>query len=311
MNKKIVNWFLSLVLLASLMVLSACQGGATSKQKGLVIKTSFYPIYAMVKEISGDLNDVHMVAKNISIHSYEPSPTAVARLYDADVFIYHSNILESWAADLAPQLEAKKVTVLEGASHLKLNRVQGLEHVKVKKGMDASSLNDPHTWTDPILASQEATSIAKLLAKKDPENKATYLKNAKLFHKKAEQLVTDYKSKFEQVSQKTFVTQHTAFSYLAKRFGLKQLGIAGISPEQEPSPRQLTEIDRFINKYGVKTIFVENNQSDKLAKTLAKSSGVAIEVLQPLETAPDNDKSYLENLETNLKTLYRTLENEK
>ncbi|KPJ23148.1 adhesion protein [Streptococcus phocae] len=311
MNKKIVNWFLSLVLLASLMVLSACQGGAASKQKGLVIKTSFYPIYAMVKEISGDLNDVHMVAKNISIHSYEPSPTAVARLYDADVFIYHSNILESWAADLAPQLEAKKVTVLEGASHLKLNRVQGLEHVKVKKGMDASSLNDPHTWTDPILASQEATSIAKLLAKKDPENKATYLKNAKLFHKKAEQLVTDYKSKFEQVSQKTFVTQHTAFSYLAKRFGLKQLGIAGISPEQEPSPRQLTEIDRFINKYGVKTIFVENNQSDKLAKTLAKSSGVAIEVLQPLETAPDNDKSYLENLETNLKTLYRTLENEK
>ncbi|MGT2745006.1 metal ABC transporter solute-binding protein, Zn/Mn family [Streptococcus phocae subsp. phocae] len=306
-----VNWFLSLVLLASLMVLSACQGGAASKQKGLVIKTSFYPIYAMVKEISGDLNDVHMVAKNISIHSYEPSPTAVARLYDADVFIYHSNILESWAADLAPQLEAKKVTVLEGASHLKLNRVQGLEHVKVKKGMDASSLNDPHTWTDPILASQEATSIAKLLAKKDPENKATYLKNAKLFHKKAEQLVTDYKSKFEQVSQKTFVTQHTAFSYLAKRFGLKQLGIAGISPEQEPSPRQLTEIDRFINKYGVKTIFVENNQSDKLAKTLAKSSGVAIEVLQPLETAPDNDKSYLENLETNLKTLYRTLENEK
>ncbi|MGT2728709.1 metal ABC transporter solute-binding protein, Zn/Mn family [Streptococcus phocae subsp. salmonis] len=306
-----VNWFLSLVLLASLMVLPACQGGAASKQKGLVIKTSFYPIYAMVKEISGDLNDVHMVAKNISIHSYEPSPTAVARLYDADVFIYHSNILESWAADLAPQLEAKKVTVLEGASHLKLNRIQGLEHVKVKKGMDASSLNDPHTWTDPILASQEATSIAKLLAKKDPENKATYLKNAKLFHKKAEQLVTDYKSKFEQVSQKTFVTQHTAFSYLAKRFGLKQLGIAGISPEQEPSPRQLTEIDRFINKYGVKTIFVENNQSDKLAKTLAKSSGVAIEVLQPLETAPDNDKSYLENLETNLKTLYRTLENEK
>lgn len=311
MNKKIVNWFLSLVLLASLMVLSACQGGAASKQKGLVIKTSFYPIYAMVKEVSGDLNDVHMVAKNISIHSYEPSPTAVARLYDADVFIYHSNILESWAADLAPQLEAKKVTVLEGASHLKLNRVQGLEHVKVKKGMDASSLNDPHTWTDPILASQEATSIAKLLAKKDPENKATYLKNAKLFHKKAEQLVTDYKSKFEQVPQKTFVTQHTAFSYLAKRFGLKQLGIAGISPEQEPSPRQLTEIDRFINKYGVKTIFVENNQSDKLAKTLAKSSGVAIEILQPLETAPDNDKSYLENLETNLKTLYRTLENEK
>ena len=74
-------------------------------------------------------------------------------------------------------------------------------------------------------------------------------------YQKAQELTKKFQPKFEKASQKTFVTQHTAFSYLAKRFGLNQLGIAGISPEQEPSPRQLTEIQGICKTYKVKTIF--------------------------------------------------------
>ena len=66
------------------------------------------------------------------------------------------------------------------------------------------------------------------------------------------------------------VYKRQAFSYLAKRFGLNQLGIAGISPEQEPSPRQLTEIQEFVKTYKVKTIFTESNASSKVAETLVK-----------------------------------------
>ncbi|EHI69334.1 metal ABC transporter solute-binding protein, Zn/Mn family [Streptococcus ictaluri] len=298
------------VCLSMLLFLSACHQ-AKEEEKGLTIKTSFYPIYAMTKEISGSHNKVEIVTKNTSIHSFEPSPTMVAKLYDGDVFIYHSAILEAWASDLAPQLEAKGVAVLEGAKHLKLERVQGLEHLKVKKGMNANALYDPHTWTDPILAADEADAIAALLGEKDPKHQKDYQANAKRFRKDAEKLVKQYQNKFDGLSQKTFVTQHTAFSYLAKRFGLKQLGIAGISPEQEPSPRQLAQMDRFIKKYDVKTIFVEENVSDKLAKTLAKSSGIALKQLSPLETVPHNQKTYLENIAINLDTLYQVLENEK
>ncbi|MCD3474914.1 metal ABC transporter solute-binding protein, Zn/Mn family [Streptococcus equi] len=297
-------------LLAVLLGLSACHQSSSSRKAGLVIKTSFYPIYAMTKEICGDLNDVQVIAQNTSIHSYEPSPTVVAKVYDGDVFIYHSKILEAWAADLAPQLEKKGLAVMEGTSHLTLDKVQGLEHFTIKKGMNTDALYDPHTWTDPILASQEAEQIAALLSQKDPAHKAVYLQNAKRFKAKAQKLVKTYKEKFESLGGKTFVTQHTAFSYLAKRFDLKQLGIAGISPEQEPSPRQLAQIDRFIKKYDVKTIFVEENASDKLAKTLAQSNGVAIDILSPLEVVPADQKTYLEHLKMNLETLYRVLESE-
>ncbi|MBF1713432.1 MAG: zinc ABC transporter substrate-binding protein, partial [Streptococcus intermedius] len=98
-----------------------------------------------------------------------------------------------------------------------------------------------------------------------------------------------------------------AFSYLAKRFGLRQLGIAGISPEQEPSPRQLTEIEEFVKTYKVKTIFVESNASSKVAKTLVNSTGVKLKQLNPLEADPQNNNTYLENLEANLATLAKEL----
>ena len=55
---------------------------------------------------------------------------------------------------------------------------------------------------------------------------------------------------------------------------------------------------------------MEENVSDKVAKTLAKSSGVSVQQLSPLEIAPNNQKPYLDNLEMNLAILYRVLEKE-
>ncbi|MCC9895523.1 zinc ABC transporter substrate-binding protein, partial [Streptococcus agalactiae] len=81
----------------------------------------------------------------------------------------------------------------------------------------------------------------------------------------------------------------------------------GISPEQEPTPRQLTEIRDFIKTYQVKTIFVEKNVSQKLAKTVAHTTGVKLKLLSPLEADPENNKSYLENVKENLTILYNEL----
>lgn len=103
------------------------------------------------------------------------------------------------------------------------------------------------------------------------------------------------------------MTQHTAFSYLAKRFGLVQLGISGISPEQEPTARQLKEIRDFIKTYKVNTIFVEKNVSQKMAKTVAKSTGAKLKELSPLEIDPGENKAYLNYIEQNLEILYQEL----
>ncbi|EPU35877.1 hypothetical protein SAG0146_08375, partial [Streptococcus agalactiae MRI Z1-039] len=154
---------------------------------------------------------------------------------------------------------------------------------------------------------EEAVNIAKELGHLDPKHKDSYTKKAKAFKKEAEQLTEEYTQKFKKVRSKTFVTQHTAFSYLAKRFGLKQLGISGISPEQEPSPRQLKEIQDFVKEYNVKTIFAEDNVNPKIAHAIAKSTGAKVKTLSPLEAAPSGNKTYLENLRANLEVLYQQL----
>ncbi len=77
--------------------------------------------------------------------------------------------------------------------------------------------------------------------------------------------------------------------------------------EEEPSPRQLAEMKDFVMDYKVKTIFSERGVSDKLAKTVAESTGVKMKVLDPLEADPQNDLSYLDNLEEVLETLYQEL----
>ena len=299
-----------LLLMASLLalVLGACSQKEKQEAKGMKIVTSFYPVYAMVKEVSGDLNDVRMIQSSSGIHSYEPSANDIAAIYDADVFVYHSHTLESWAGSLDPNLKKSKVKVLEASEGMTLERVPGLEDVEAGDGIDEKTLYDPHTWLDPEKAGEEAQIIADKLSELDSANKETYQKNAKDFIAKAQELSKKYQPIFEKASQKTFVTQHTAFSYLAKRFGLKQLGIAGISPEQEPTARQLAEIQQFVKDYKVKTIFVEKHTSSKVADSIAKATGARVKVLDPLEADPQNDKDLLENLEENMATLAKELE---
>ncbi|RSI58538.1 High-affinity zinc uptake system binding-protein ZnuA precursor [Streptococcus mitis] len=198
------------------------------------IVTSFYPIYAMVKEVSGDLNDVRMIQSSSGIHSFEPSANDIAAIYDADVFVYHSHTLESWAGSLDPNLKKSKVKVLEASEGMTLDRVPGLEDMEAGDGVDEKTLYDPHTWLDPEKAGEEA-----------------------------------------QI--------------------------------QEPSPRQLTEIQEFVKTYKVKTIFTESNASSKVAETLVKSTGVGLKTLNPLEADPQNDKTYLENLEENMSVLAEEL----
>ena len=302
MLKKIVG--LCLVILSSF-TLATCtvQKEANHPRQGLKIVTSFYPIYSLAKEISGDKNDIRMIGSRSGIHSYEPSAADIKAIYDADVFIYHSRILESWAGRLNPSLQGSSVKVLEASTNLPLIRVSGFEDIEVDQGIDEASLYDPHTWLDPILVGMEAVEIGELLAKSDPGNADYYRKNAADLARNAQKLADTYSLIFSKTNSKTFVTQHTAFSYTAQRFGLKQLGIAGVS-EEEPSLRQLAEIKEFVDTYNVQTIFTEKGVSDKPAQTVASSTGVDLKVLDPLEADPENNLTYLEKV---LETLAQEL----
>ncbi|MDO4670572.1 MAG: zinc ABC transporter substrate-binding protein [Aerococcus sp.] len=306
------KWRTMLSLGAMLFILAACGKGEQTKEtiKGLNIVTSFYPVYEITKEIAGDDNTVQMIQSGSGIHGFEPSASDVKAITDSDLFIYHSDTLESWAGALAPNIEKDGGKVLQASKDQELDKVEGLEDIEEIDGMDGKHLYDPHTWLDPELAAVEAQTIADQLSEQDPDHKDHYQQKAKQFKADAEQLINKYQGKFATLTHKTFVTQHTAFSYLAKRFGLKQLGIAGITSEQEPGAQRLAEIEDFVKQYQVRTIFVEPNVSTKVADVISKATGAGVENLSPLEADPENTDTYLQNLDRNLETLSRVLAKE-
>ena len=135
---------------------------------------------------------------------------------------------------------------------------------------------NPHTWLSVKNAIKELEMIYKKVAKIDPKNEKYYAKNLekaqrdlKALDKKIEKELSKVKS-----TEKYFVVSHAAFGYLARDYGLKQLAVTGISPEDEPTAKQLATITDFVKEHKIKTIFFEGKATPKVAETLAKNAGV-------------------------------------
>ncbi|MNI13995.1 High-affinity zinc uptake system binding-protein ZnuA precursor [compost metagenome] len=170
---------------------------------------------------------------------------------------------------------------------------------------------DPHVWLAPSLAIKEVRTIEAALAAASPENAAAFQTNSDAYIAKLEQLDQDFKAGLKDTKRKDFITQHAAFGYLAKEYGLTQVPIAGLSPEQEPSAAQMAKIVEFAKAHKVKTIFFETLVSSSVADTIAGELGAKSAVLNPIEGLTDEDRSsnldYLAIMRQNLEALKTAL----
>ncbi len=139
--------------------------------------------------------------------------------------------------------------------------------------------------------------------------KATFTENAAAYIEKLSALDETYQAALKDATQRTFVTQHAAFGYLARQYDLVEESISGISPDQEPTPSRLAELKEYVEEKQVKVIYFEENASSKVAETLASETGVELAVLNPLESLTqeqmDNGETYLSVMEDNLAALQK------
>jgi zinc transport system substrate-binding protein len=154
-------------------------------------------------------------------------------------------------------------------------------------------------------------TIASALEKKDPKNKMQYAKNADNFKRKLDKLDVLFKETLSKRQKKEFVTQHAAFGYLAKQYGLTQIPIAGLSPDVEPTLGKLSKLTELAKEKQIKTIYFEELASPKVAETLANEIGAKTEILNPLEGLTNKEKEkgmgYIEVMEQNLNNLKKAL----
>ncbi|MGX7245773.1 metal ABC transporter substrate-binding protein [Enterococcus quebecensis] len=320
MRKNTWKYMVGLLLTATIFVLGACGETKEQEKSGksdtIKVVTTFYPMYDFAKNVVGDAGDVQLlIPAGTEPHDYEPSAKDIAKITDADVFVYNSHELETWVNDVLENVDKKKVAVVEAAGSIDLMAGEEHDHDHDEEAdhdeHDHDHELDPHVWLDPVLAQKEVEAIRDALVKKYPEKKETFDKNAAAYIEKLKALDTEYKEAFANAKNKTFVTQHAAFGYLAKQYGLTQESIAGISPDQEPSPSRLAELKKYIKEHNVSVIYFESSASSKVAETLARETGVELAVLNPLEsiTKKDQDQGedYISVMKANLDALKKSI----
>jgi zinc transport system substrate-binding protein len=310
----------SLVFTAvSTLILSGCTAQSSGTAK-LNVVTTFYPMYEFTKQVAGEHADViALIPAGAEPHDWEPSAKDMKKVSNADVFVFNG-IVEGWAEQALASADNQKRVVVEASQGIEL--MEGLpeeeedhkdENHKDEDHKEAADgkILDPHVWLSPALAQKEVESIVAGLTQADPAHTADYRKNADAFIAKLKALDESFRTGLSTVKQKDFVTQHAAFGYLAKEYGLTQVPIAGLSPEEEPSPAKMADIIDFAKKNQVRTIFFETLVDPKVAQTISKEINAKTDVLNPLEGLTDEDEKqnldYIAIMTKNLEALKKAL----
>lgn len=306
---KIIRGLLVGIAVLSMVFAAGCgfnknANNSTGKKNKISVYTSFYVMSDFAKKIGGDKIDLtNLVPAGTEPHDWEPTPSAIASLEKADVFIYNGAGMEGWVNKVLQTINNKDLITVEASKGIQL-----IENTEKAEEL----AYDPHVWLDPMKAKKQMEMIKDALIKADPSNRANYESNFSENAKKFDDLDKEYKNAVSKFVKKDIVVAHKAFGYLCNAYGLNQVAIEGLSAESEPTPARMAEIAKFAKENGVKYIFFEELVSPKVAQTIANEVGAQAAMLNPLEGLTDNDisagKEYFLVMRDNLEVLRKALQ---
>ncbi len=290
-----------LVTAALLLPLAACSSSSESTDGKLNVVTAFYPFEFIATRVAGDHADVSsLTAPGTEPHDVELTAKQTASIGEADLVVYQTGFqsaVDEAVSQASPHHSidvANTVTLQDPQSTIDLDSAGEEKYTK-----------DPHEWLDPTNMVAITNAVRDQLTSLDAANEADYTANAQSLIDELGQLDSDYSAGLSNCTRKTFITTHAAFGYMAKRYGLDQIGISGLDPEEEPSPARIQKIQQLAAQYNVTTLFYETLASPKVAESIAGDLGLKTDVLDPLEGITDESRGsdYLQVMRSNLDAL--------
>ncbi|MER7460239.1 metal ABC transporter substrate-binding protein [Micromonospora sp. NPDC126480] len=287
------------------------------------VVAAFYPLQFLAERIGGDAVTVsNLVKPGAEPHDVELNPSQVGDVAGAELVVYLKGFqpqvdeaVEQNAADRAFDV-ATVAPLLDAAAGGHDHEHEGEEPGHAEESGAAEEPGheeetggkDPHLWLDPTRLATVGDQLAERLGKADPDRAADYTARAASLRTELEKLDADLAAGLKTCQRREIVVSHTAFGYLAERYQLEQIGITGLSPDNEPSPQRLAEVIEEAKEHKATTIFFETLVSPKVAETIADQVGARTAVLDPLEgLSTDDGGDYLSVMRTNLATLRTAL----
>lgn len=289
----------------------------------LVVMTSFFPYYDVATHIGGSTVEVYqMVPDGADPHSFEPTPGDLIQLESSDLFIYNGVGFESWVEGALSMLSGSDALVLKAEDFVTLLQVtveddhdhghdQDHDHDHEEEDEHQHGPYDPHIWTDPVNMKSIARHVADALIQLAPDNESEFEENYQAYGAAMDELDADLKNLSEEATHHDLLVSHSAFGYLAHRYGFKEIAVTGISPHTEPNPGRLAELTDLAGNLGLEYIFFETLVNPKTAEVLAEEAGLTPLMLYNVEGVTKEQQhsgaSYVTLMEENIQTLRKAL----
>lgn len=293
-------------LAAAALLLAACEGavGGSPHDDGrrLDVVAGFYPLAEAARRVGGDRVAVaNLTPTGAEPHDLELSPRQTQQVLEADLAVVMGRGFQPAVERAAQQRQAPTLRVLR---ELALPR-------HASTGRHDGGALDPHVWLDPALMGDIVDGVAGALAEVDPALADGYRARAGAYVARLEHLDAAYERALTSCRRRVLVTSHEAFGWLARRYGLRERAILGLSPEAEPDPRRLARLTGVVSRTGTTTVHTETLVSPQVARSLAREAGVTTAVLDPLEGLTDEQlaqgEDYLSVMRDNLRLLEQSL----
>jgi zinc transport system substrate-binding protein len=273
---------------------------------GNSVAGSFPVVTEFARQVAGDAASVSgLVPLGQHGHGWQPAATVGRDVRAADAFVYVGEGFQPWADRLVNTLreEGSPVAAIaaregvdllpppehgahddhgEGDSHDDEHGNDEDDHETTHDGEHDSEPEhegdddehdhgpvDPHYWLDPTRAAVSVGTVAEGLATFDPENRATYERNAESFRAELADLDRTIERRLADRSRNAvLVAGHDAFQYLGRRYGVEIHALSGISPDANPSPADVRRAQELVEREGITHVLAPAFESDRAARQL-------------------------------------------
>ncbi|BCN93742.1 manganese-binding lipoprotein MntA [Thiomicrorhabdus immobilis] len=283
-------------------------GCSANAQAQLNVVTTTAMIADLAENIGGKHVEVTaLMGTGVDPHLYKATQGDLRKLTKADIIFYNGLHLEGKMQDIFEKLARKKTVIGVGDKIPQSARLQHGAHP------------DPHIWFDLTLWQQAGQQVLHTLQQQDPANKKDYQHNADVYLKQMSDLDDWIKQQIQKVpeAQRILITAHDAFGYFGKAYGIKVMGLQGISTAAEFGLQDIKKLKDVIVDNHVKAVFVESSVSPRFIESLvagvkAEGHQVAIggelysDAMGPKGTATDH---YFGMVKHNVNTIVKALSN--
>ena len=288
------NRFIATTTLATLLLMAGCSPSdtpeRTEKENRLQIATGAYLSQWLVSELVGPgIEARSALPKGIEPHDAEFGAGELATLRSSTLVVGTSQALEVGLAKAAASAGISEGAIFWLDSGLPAETRKRTE-------------SDPHFWMDPNLVVESARALAGWLQEKLDDRQAEIDERLKSMESRLKALDLAFSKGFERCESRTFVVFHSAFTYLAERYGLIEVAVTGADPEAEPKPSDVQRAIEAAKKEKMPLVFADLEAGIEEMKEIANAAGASVETLDPLEVEME-DETYESRMYQNLSKL--------